>query len=59
MAALPRQVERIIQNNEEKLKEIGKVYRYAQHCLFLGYVLRVCMCICVCVYLYGCTHVCV
>ena len=36
MAALPRQVERIIQNNETKLQEIGKVYRYAQHCLFLG-----------------------
>jgi glucosamine--fructose-6-phosphate aminotransferase (isomerizing) len=36
MAALPRQVEQIIQNNEAKLQEIGKVYRYAQHCLFLG-----------------------
>jgi glucosamine--fructose-6-phosphate aminotransferase (isomerizing) len=36
MAALPAKVERILASNEAKLQEIGKVYRYAQHCLFLG-----------------------
>ena len=36
MALIPQQVEAILAKNEDKIKEIGKVYRYAQHCLFLG-----------------------
>mmetsp|Transcript_9866 Transcript_9866/g.19715 ORF Transcript_9866/g.19715 Transcript_9866/m.19715 type:complete len:648 (-) Transcript_9866:194-2137(-) len=33
---LPAKIQTILEKNEAKLIEIGKVYRYAHHCLFLG-----------------------
>lgn len=34
--ALPQKIQQTIELNQDLLKEIGKVYRYAHHCLFLG-----------------------
>jgi glucosamine--fructose-6-phosphate aminotransferase (isomerizing) len=34
--ALPNKIQETIEKNQVLLKEIGKVYRYAHHCLFLG-----------------------
>uniref|UniRef100_A0A7S0M7C0 glutamine--fructose-6-phosphate transaminase (isomerizing) n=1 Tax=Cryptomonas curvata TaxID=233186 RepID=A0A7S0M7C0_9CRYP len=36
LSQLPEKIELLIKANESKIVEIGKVYRYAHHCLFLG-----------------------
>mmetsp|Transcript_56453 Transcript_56453/g.138565 ORF Transcript_56453/g.138565 Transcript_56453/m.138565 type:complete len:635 (+) Transcript_56453:141-2045(+) len=36
LVQLPQKIEKCISMNEKLLAEIGKVYRYAHHCLFLG-----------------------
>lgn len=36
MAELPDKIAHIVSDNQDKVLEIGKVYKYAHHCLFLG-----------------------
>mmetsp|Transcript_58035 Transcript_58035/g.138152 ORF Transcript_58035/g.138152 Transcript_58035/m.138152 type:complete len:648 (+) Transcript_58035:224-2167(+) len=36
MVDLPEKITHIIESNREKILEIGKVFKYSHHCLFLG-----------------------
>jgi len=36
LSEVPERIQEVLQSEEKQLVEIGKVYRYAHHCLFLG-----------------------